>query len=144
MTPAFPESHLLAAVYLFERENGRTLDSGEAWELIEAEMNSSRPEEVAAWICQTIESSPAPNAQYRGTAFWVLGKRMDPELLDFFRRHLTLEVEQDMEVAYQIMIALDNLDEPVWPSRQGGVSVIDHTVNHAAARRYIERFGCQR
>ncbi len=58
-------------------------------------------------------------------------------LIEFFRRHLAREVERDMGVACQIMVAPDNLDETVWPDGQSLFGVAEAEQNREAAVRYL-------
>jgi hypothetical protein len=133
----FPKDKLVAAAYVFESANGNTLPPDELSHVNAAEVQNADPAHLANGIRGALEAASPPEAGYRAIAFWALGKRFDPSLRDFFRRHLAAEVNRDAQVAYQIMIALDNLDEPVWPAEQSSRSSAEDERNRAAALRYV-------
>ncbi len=73
----------------------------------------------------------------RSSAYWALGKHRDPHDLAPLVAALRRELFRDADVAYQILIALDNLGEPVFPPEQRDRSSRDHEPNRAAAERYL-------
>ena len=133
----FPESKLLAAVFRFEEVAGRSLTEDERAELAAAGLVDADPEVLAEEICKSLDNASDLSGSYRSTAFWALGKRYDSNLCEYFRRHLAIEVGRDMHVAYQVMIALDNLEESVWPDDQLSYSFDDIEGNRLAATRYL-------
>lgn len=72
---------------------------------------------------------------YRSLAYWALGKlgrKTDKRrFVDALRR----EVQGDMQVAYQILIALENMDEPVFS--RDGVSCAEDELNRRDALAYL-------
>jgi len=65
---------------------------------------------------------------------------VDRELLPFFREQLGIEMQRDLEATYQIMIALDNLDEPIFSAeRNGSYSILDHELNRQDAEFYFRK-----
>jgi hypothetical protein len=75
---------------------------------------------------------PAPAAG----AVFALGKRHDRALEGLFVELLREHVDGDANVLYQAMIALDNLDVPVFAGRDS-MSVFDVEVNRLLARKYL-------
>ena len=132
-----PEDAILAAAYLFEQANGRALDEFEIGEIACHGLSGADP----ALISETLKSAVLDEAKsdpaYRHTAYWALGKRVDRELLSFFRDRLELELLRDLETAYQIMIALHNLDEPVFSKSRTGYGVREHALNRKDAEIYL-------
>ena len=133
----FTLSQLEAVAYRFEMAGGRSLDQSESDCVMASGFQSVELLILADRICGWLDSSPDLTSDFRSPAFWALGKSYDSRLVDFFRRHLAREIERDMTVAYQIMIALDNLDEPVWPPDKQSFSVFESDENHEAAVRYL-------
>jgi hypothetical protein len=137
----FPESKLTVAAARFEQANGRVLGLFEMQQVSGAGLAEVEPQVLAEQIRQSLDSAPDLSAGYRSAAFWALGKRYDSGLLEFFRRHLVREIERDMGVAYQIMVALENLEETVWPVDQSSFGVTEAESNREAAVRYIHECG---
>ena len=133
----FPESNLVVAAARFELAHGRRLEPAELQQVVDAGLEEIEPHILADQIRQSLDSAPDLSAGYRSAAFWALGKHCDSGLLRFFRHHLAREIPRNMEVAYQIMIALDNLGEPVWPPGQCSRAVTDSAQNREAAARYL-------
>jgi hypothetical protein len=133
----FPEDKLVAAAYVFESANGNVLGPEELSAVKAAGLQNADPAQLAEGIRDALEAGSPPGARYRATAFWALGKRFDPSLRDFFRRHLAAEVNRDGHIVYQIMIALEHLGEPVWPAEQSSCSSAEDERNRAAALRYL-------
>jgi hypothetical protein len=75
---------------------------------------------------------PAPAAG----AVFALGKRYDPGLEGLFLDLLREHVDGDANVLYQAMIALANLDVPVFAGRDS-MSVFDTEINRTLARKYL-------
>lgn len=77
---------------------------------------------------------PAPAA----AAVFALGKRRDPMMealfVDLLREHV--EVEGDVGVLYQAMVALDNLGLAVF-NRRDGHSALDADINRALAEKFL-------
>jgi len=133
----FTLSQLQAAAYRFEMANGRSLEPVERDSVIAAGLERIDPRALADQICGWLDSAPELSNEFRSTAFWALGKSYDFNLLEFFRHHLSREVKRDVAVAYQIMIALDNLSEPVWQPDRRSFSIAERELNHDAAVRYL-------
>ena len=128
-------SQLEAAAYRFEMANGNALHSYERNYVAEAGLETKDPDRLADEICLYLDSSSQIPKEHRSTAFWALGKYYHRRLLPFFHRHLAHELDRDMNVAYQIMIALDNLDEEVWPHEKRSFSILESSENREAALR---------
>jgi hypothetical protein len=133
----FTRSQLLAAAQRFEMANGRALEQDEHDCVVAAGLGGIELQTLVDQICSILDLSLVLESDFRSTAFWALGKSYDSRLVEFFRRHLGREVERDMAVAYQIMIALDNLDEPIWQADKQSFGVNETELNYEAAVRYL-------
>lgn len=75
---------------------------------------------------------PAPAA----AAVFALGKRHDPTLEGLFVDLLREHIEGDVGVLYQAMIALDNLEIPIFAGRNER-SVLDVETNRALTKKFL-------
>ena len=101
-----------AASYRFEQCRGHRLGAYETSVISEAKYEHADPKELAARLWSTLQEEQP--STYRTSAYFALGKFGDrselPKLVDALRA----EVQRDIRVGYQIMIALDNLGESVF------------------------------
>ena len=71
------------------------------------------------------------------TAYWALGKLRDQSLLPLFRAGLAYHAERGTSSVYQILIALQDVGEPVpWERCSAGY---DDPDNIRVARAYLSR-----
>lgn len=134
----FSEEAIPAAIYVFEKENGRELDRYEAGEVEKHGFETIDPQVLVRGLRGELENERnIPNSRYRNFCYFALGKRYDNDLLKFFRESLKKELMRDMESAYQIMIALDNLEEQIFTRES--VSNTDYDENRADAERYLTK-----
>jgi hypothetical protein len=129
-----PTEAINAAAYVFEGANGNTL--GE-WQISEIDQYGLRNVDVTALATELVRIVEAETPDSKGHAYWALGKKVDASLLPFFRKQLGLELGRDIEAVYQIMIALDNLDEPVFADGGTSHSSSDYERNRDCAQRYL-------
>ncbi|MBI5381573.1 MAG: hypothetical protein HZA31_06710 [Opitutae bacterium] len=121
--PEIDSHYLSEAAELFERQRGKP--------------PSAASEDVAARIWAALGTG-LPE-ELRGSAFWALGKRCQKEDKKRFVAALQHEVSRSSSVSYQIMIALDNLDEPVFAIGRSGASLLEAEQNLADAERYLAK-----
>ena len=77
----------------------------------------------------------------RAVAYWALSKRYDKALIPDFKNWLKIELaSKDKTAVYQILIALDNVDEPVFgKDRDGGYAAHETTLNIRDAENYLKK-----
>ncbi len=133
----FSQETLLAAGCRFEQVNGapsRELEDG--W-VEDAGFTDVDPDELGAWIMASIDDSNKNNKECRRRAYWALGKKYDAKLISYFIDRLKVEVQRDVEAAYHILIALDNLgEEPFGDRNSHGTD--DHDLNRLDAMAYLD------
>lgn len=138
----FSEDELLAAGFLFERANGNQLGDFELEEIRRQDMNDVAPEMVAGQLREALEDE---DCLYRSRIYWALGKRFDKSMIPLFRKWLSVELGRDMLAVYSLLIALDNLKEPVFSkSREGGYAFDEYELNRADGVRYLQDSGVER
>lgn len=135
-----PEDAIVAIAYVFERANGNILGEYEQSEIEFYELNDCDPELLANELRIAISDETECEIGYRAQAYWALGKRFDRGLIPFFRKRLAIELQHDLDTAFQIMIALDNLKEPIFSAdRNGSYSILETDLNQRDAKSYLSQ-----
>jgi len=132
---SFGRQNLEAAAYVFEKSHGRQLEVSELSAIQDAGFAILSPDVIADMIWSALEEPQ--DSEYRIEAYWALGKlaRMNDKLR--FINALRIEIERDIQASYQIMIALDNMDEHIFS--RPGVCCNEDTLNKMDALVYLER-----
>lgn len=133
------EENLLVTALIFEQANGNRLGENDI-QVIEAAGLSGASAELLEEALLEALNAERPSA-YRSTAYWALSKRFNRELIPYFMKWMKKELENSEPGAvYQLLIALDNVEEPVFgKDRNGSVSVMDAGLNVRDARTYLEK-----
>ena len=128
---------LTAAAFRFEAARGVRHSDFETEFIADAELTTTPPGDLAQalWGWLATEGADSP---LRGSAYWALGKRRDPRDVAPLVGALRRELPRDADVAYQILIALEELGEPVFAPERRERSVLDHTENRSDAERYLK------
>lgn len=133
----FDADRILAVASLFERERGlsvaRADSGGEAFE----DMSVHSPDALQQELIRSIEDGSIASEDLSG-AYWALGKRRQASLIGWFRTALRREVDRDPFAAYQIMIALNDLEEPIFAlTQRSHFSALDSEENLRDAHHYL-------
>ena len=137
MNRPFPREALGAAAYRFEQSNGNRIQLSEFDEIMHHRLTKADPDELAEAIRDTITSGSA-DAAYRQSGYFALGKKCDDDLMPFFRERLQIELEaREAEACFQLMVALDNLDEDVFDPKRDEPSAAERDPNERDARAYL-------
>lgn len=131
---SFPRESLEVAGYLFEQAHGRVLAPSEISAVEDAGFLSASPEEVAGTIWSTLATASLPS-DYRTSAYWALGKLARKKDKKRFIEALRQEVQTDIRVAYQILVALENMAERVFS--RDSVSFDEDELNRRDALAYL-------
>ncbi len=128
---------LLAAAFKFEHERGVALDDHDHALIAWAGFDQVPIVDIVSQLLASIETVLRP-AGVKCTGYWALGKLYSDELLPFFRQALAVEINDDREAVYQLLIALDNLNEPVFGAdRSGSYSSSETDLNLRDAHNYL-------
>lgn len=114
----------------------------EAGEIKRHGLDGIDPELLTRELRYWIAAQHRSDSRSRQQAYWALGKKRDGRLIPFFRDQLRLELRRDMIAVFQIMIALQDIDEPMFPSDRSGYSSDDYEMNRRDAESYLEGLTC--
>lgn len=133
----FSEENLLDISLIFEQANGNVLNDNDASLVMISGLDHYKPEELEELVAGSIDGA---EPEYRSRAYWVLGKRFNKSLVPRFNEWLEIECKnQNADLVYQLLIALDNLELPVFgEDRGGGYSVQESDLNMRDAQSYLE------
>ena len=134
----FPEKAINAAAYIFEKANGNKLAGFEVAEIDHYGLSEVHPELIVKELMIVVAEDHKTNSSYREKVYWALGKRFESKLIPFFRERLSLELQRNLIAVYQILIALDNLEESVFSlDRNGSVGMHEYDLNRKDAVDYL-------
>lgn len=135
----FTRENILDIALIFEEANGNTLDANDSLLVKNSGLSELSANEIERMLVDTINQNKTP--AYRGTVYWALGKRFNKKLLPVFKKWLAVEVElNNADALYQLLMALDNLEERVFgKDREGSYGATDTELNMRDAKVYLER-----
>ena len=135
----FDSGQIRAAACLLERERGSSVDPGDVGVREGIGFMGQSPDAVQHALVRAIEESLISPEDLPG-AYFALGKRRDRALKGWFQQALRREANHDSDTVYQIMIALDDLGEPVFDRTQRtGFSAREKEDNLRDALKYLSR-----
>lgn len=120
---------------LFEKQRGLS-DSNWPEEVTSYEIVEDGTTRLKKNLRSSILTMSKKDPIYASSAVFVLGKAYDNDLKGFFIDVLKANVDGDHRIIYQVLIALSNLGENVFPF--GIVSEFDEEENRIAARAYLK------
>lgn len=116
--------------------------SGYEW-IDSEEVTTQEVEDIKAALVGCLERTS--DVGTRGSIFWALGKSRDPKYLILYQSHLAEHLKQLQEhghALFQLLIALDNLQEDVFERDSNGTSgqgITEIEKNIRQARRYLAK-----
>ena len=130
-----------ASAYIFEKANGNKKSEYEEKIIAESGLNNLKPIELKNQIIKGINSGLYSDSKERISAYWSLSKIHKTELIPNFRKWLKTELEnENSDTVYQLMIALGNLEEPIFNIDRNGSSAFNETeLNLRDAREYLNK-----
>ena len=136
----FTSENLQDIALIFEQSNGNTLDANDINIINNSGFNEYKISEIENMLVNSLVAEKS--VSLRGSIYWALGKRFNKKLIPNFRSWLKNEIElKEAGALYQLMIALDNLEEPIFDiDRDGSYSSLDKDLNLRDAKKYIEKY----
>ena len=134
------DSQFEALAYIFEQANGNNKDDYELKVIAESGLSDLKPDHLEQHVVDGLNKNVYNEIADRINAYWVLGKRFNRNLIPLFRKWLSNELEQKNDQAvYQLLISLNNLEEPVFNSdRDGGSASWEKELNMRDANSYLK------
>ena len=126
---------LMAAMYLFEKENGNELDQSSIRDIQKEGLADANPHDLVNSIISYLDSA-TDDDPLLGTAIFALGKLYDSSLKGLFVEMLRRSLDNNPHALYQTLVALDNLEQNVLP---GGGSFNEYERNKRLAKDYLKR-----
>jgi len=132
------EDNLFSVALIFEQANGNRLDQNDRLLIEKSGLSHCCAESLEAALIEALNARPP--LSYRSSAYWALSKRFNGSLIPAFKTWMIRELqEQDGGALYQLLIALDNLGEPVFgDDRKGSYSAMDTGLNIRDAKDYLD------
>lgn len=133
------EDNLFVVALIFEQANGNLLGENDILLIENSGLSNCSAELLEAMLVEALNTERSPS--YRSTAYWALSKRFNRELIPVFKKWMGEELQnQESAAVYQLLIALDNLEEPVFgEDRNGSFSATDTSLNVRDAKIYLEK-----
>lgn len=127
------------AAFIFEKENGNAGDDYSRKVLAESILIKYNVDHLEKIIVDGLNDNIYINSDLRVSAYWALSKRFNRNLIASFKGWLKSELDEGNGAAiYQILIALDNMGEPVFNvDRKGGSSVYEIDLNVRDTKTYL-------
>lgn len=126
--------------FIFERENGHPGDDYTREVLSESKLVGYEVNELEKIIVEGLNEGIYKDSDSRTSAYWALSKRHKYDLIPSFKNWLKSELlEENSNAIYQLLIALGNLDEPVFnKDREGGSAIYETELNLRDAQEYLK------
>jgi hypothetical protein len=131
------QDQLVKAAYCFEHYLGMPSD---AWsdDVKNSEIDQRAVFKLRSVLIGFIEANQTDVNV--GTAVWAFSKIANPDDKDFLIRLLSIYIENDPQVLYQIMCALSNVGESIF---DGNISsLVDYEQNISLAKKYLNQMNC--
>ena len=129
-----------AAVYIFEKNNGNFKTAYEEKIIFESGLSELHPKELEKIIIEGLNSNFYKGTKIRTSAYWALSKRSNSELIPNFTKWMRMEFEKrNTGALFQLMIALDNLEEPIFHTDRNSYSIDEIELNIRDADKYLNQ-----
>ncbi|WP_242132293.1 hypothetical protein [Aestuariivivens marinum] len=136
----FSDEQFEAVTYIFERAHGNIKTDYENEVINMSGLSKFEHSFLERNIVNDLDKGVYNNSTDRISAYWVLGKRFNRNLIPAFQKWLRYELDSNDAIAvYQILIALGNMDEPVFnPKRNGSYASWEAELNIEDAKDYLK------
>ncbi|MCL9805487.1 hypothetical protein NAT51_08135 [Flavobacterium amniphilum] len=126
------------AAFLFEKENRRLHSEFENGIIENSRLKTIPANELEADIIYGIKKGIYETEAERVNAYWALSKRNNKKLVPDFRTCLQTELEAENPIAvFQILVALDLLNEPSFAPERDSLDVNETELNINDAKNYL-------
>ena len=126
--------------FIFEKENGNFHSDFEKNIIAESVLTKYKTTELEKIIVIGLNSGIYENEDERVSAYWSLSKIGNRNLIADFKKWLLNELENENGIAiFQILIALDRLDEPAFNKNRTGQAFDETELNIRDAKNYLKK-----
>jgi len=130
------------AAFIFEQENGNSHSNYEKGIISESKLTEFKPTELEQIIVDGLNFGIYENEFERVSGYWALSKSGNQNLISDFQKWLKMELEFGNGIPiFQILIALDRLDEPAFNKKRTGREVSETELNIRDAKQYLNKNG---
>lgn len=134
------ENQFTEVAFIFEEAKGSFHSEFEKEIIAESDLTKYSIPELVKIIVGGINSGIYNSEEDRVSAYWCLSKISDKKLILDFRKWLLFEIENKNSTAiFQILIALDKLDESVFNKRRISRDVFETELNLEDAKNYLNK-----
>ena len=128
------------AGFIFERERGFNHSEFEKDTINQSSLLHLTCFELEQLLVNGLDNNVYENEIERTSAYWALSKRVDKKLIAKFRNWLKFELENNHYYAiYQILIALDYLEENAFSKSRTGRDDSEFELNRIDALNYLNK-----
>ena len=134
------KDQFLEAGFIFEKANGNSHSDFEKKVIAESELTKLKPTELEKIIVDGLNSDLYKNDDERVSAYWALSKSNNRNLISDFKNWLRIEVEnQNENMLFQLLVALDRFDEPAFNEIRTGRGADETELNLRDAKEYLNK-----
>ncbi|HEX9825446.1 MAG TPA: hypothetical protein VGA80_02525 [Flavobacteriaceae bacterium] len=134
------QDQFLEAGFIFEKANGNSHSDFEKKIIAESELTKFRPTELEQIIVNGLNSGIYKNEAERVSGYWALSKITNLNLISDFKKWLRTELENENGIAiFQLLIALDRLEEPAFNEKRTGRGADETELNIRDAKEYLNK-----
>ena len=128
------------AAFIFENANGNYHSDFEKQIIAESNLTNYKLTELEKIIVDGLNSGIYKNEDERVNGYWSLSKIGNRNLIADFKKWLRTELENANRVAvFQILVALDRLDEPTFHENRTGPGADETKLNFTDAKNYLTK-----
>ncbi|SDI63442.1 hypothetical protein [Winogradskyella thalassocola] len=139
----FSKHQFTEVAFIFERANGSSHSEYEKQIIAESKLTEYETSELERLIVDGISNGIYKEEEERISAYWTLSKIGNRNLISDFQKWLNIELENDNSIAvFQLLIALDRLEEPVFNKTRTGQGANETELNIRDAKQYLNKYSC--
>src|SRR5690606_35769263 len=140
MTMKLTNHQFTESAFIFEKANGYSHSDFEKKIIAESELTKFKPTELEQIIVSGLNSGIYKNEDERVSGYWALSKIGNRNLILDLKKWLRTELENENAIAiFQLLIALDRLEEPVFNPKRTGQGVDEAELNIIDAKQYLNK-----
>lgn len=135
----FTDEQFTEIAFIFEKYNGANHGDYEKQIIAKSQLTKFQISELKSLIIDGLNSNIYLETSRRVSAYWALSKTNDKNLVPEFKKWLQEElINENTSSVFQILIALDRLDEPAFHKDRNSRYYDDVELNIRDAKNYLE------